>query len=39
VEFWQNGKPITHAEALSIAQANGIDLSELKWWPAGFNET
>ena len=35
VEFWQNGKPITQGEALSIAQANGIDLSELKWWPAG----
>jgi hypothetical protein len=34
VEFWQNGNPITQAEAESVAQAGGIELSELKWWPA-----
>jgi hypothetical protein len=34
VEFWQNGNPITQQEAQSIAEANGIQLRELKWWPA-----
>ena len=34
VEFWQNGEPITQAQAQSIARAGGIELRELKWWPA-----
>jgi len=38
VEFWQNGKPITQAQAKEIAEAHGIDLRALKWWPAGFKE-
>jgi hypothetical protein len=33
VEFWQNGKPITQTQAVEIAEANGIELRELKWWP------
>lgn len=33
VEFWQNGNRITQAQAKMIAEAGGILLKELKWWP------
>jgi hypothetical protein len=34
VEFWQNGKRITQAQAAEIAQAGELPPSQLKWWPA-----
>jgi hypothetical protein len=33
VEFWQNSKRITQADAESILQAGGTPLRAFKWWP------
>jgi hypothetical protein len=33
VEFWENGAPITQDQAETIAQANRLRTSALKWWP------
>jgi len=34
MEFWQNGKRITQAEAELIAESSAFPPSQLKWWPA-----
>ena len=33
IEYWKDGQPITQDQAAAFAEAGGVDVRQLKWWP------